>query len=407
MRVSADMRAGEDQLRVLIAGGGVAAVETLLALDALAGGRVATVLLAPELHLTYRPRAVLEPFRLGERRRYSLARIGSSHGAIQRRQALAEVDAADHRVRTDRGQEIAYDVLLIAVGAASAPVFPEAITFSDDDPEAFVALIEEIRTGSVHRVAFVVPPGVAWALPLYELALMTALEAGRHESADLALALITPEEAPLGLFGARASEAVAALLDDRAIEVRTGAFVERVVDGRLIVRPGGERLGFDRVVSLPRPVGPRIGGLPHDSDGFICVDQHSRVLGVDDVYAAGDVTAFPIKQGGLAAQQADAAAEMIAARAGVHLEPREFRPVLRGVLVTRAEPKHLRAAISGGQGETSIASSHALWWPSAKIAGRYLAPLLARLDAAAHSALGPDAPGAISVDVELRDLSSP
>ena len=58
--------------------------------------------------------------------------------------------------------------------------------------------------------------------------------------------------------------------------------------------------------------------------------------GAEDVYAAGDGTNFPIKQGGIACQQADAVAEVIAKAAGASLEPRSFRPVLRGRLITGA-----------------------------------------------------------------------
>ena len=396
------MRQG--RLKVLIAGGGVAAVEALLALDDLAEELVEVELLAPELNFIYRPRAVLEPFRLGEQRHYSLGDIASTHGATHRRGALAAVDSSRHRVAVDHGDEIGYDVLLIAVGAGTSPAFPDVITFSDDEPHDFARLLEEIRAGDVSRVAFVVPPGVGWALPLYELALMTALEAGRHEAKALELSLLTPEHAPLGIFGSRASAAVADLLGKRSIEVRTASYVERASRGKLLVRPGGERLRFDRAVALPRPIGPHIRGLPHNDGGFIQVDEYSRVLGVDDVFAAGDATSFPIKQGGLAAQQADLAAEMIAHRAGAQIEPQAYRPVLRGMLMTRAEPEYLRAALSGGQGETSIASSHALWWPSAKVAARYLAPYLARIDASAHSALGADSPGLLAIDVELRDV---
>ena len=119
--------------------------------------------------------------------------------------------------------------------------------------------------------------------------------------------------------------------------------------------------------------------MPRDATGFVPTDPHGRVPGVHDVYAAGDLTAFPIKQGGLAAQQADAVAETIAAAAGVPLEPRPFRPVLRALLLTGGGPAFLRVELSGGHGETSEASEEALWWPPGKIVGRYLAPFLAEL----------------------------
>jgi sulfide:quinone oxidoreductase len=108
-----------------------------------------------------------------------------------------------------------------------------------------------------------------------------------------------------------------------------------------------------------------------------------------DVFAAGDATTFPLKQGGLATQQADAAAETIAAELGVAVEPTPFRPVLRGLLLTGGAPLYLRSALSaGGDPEersarrirrkpASEVSQRALWWPPSKIAGRYLAPLLA------------------------------
>jgi sulfide:quinone oxidoreductase len=133
--------------------------------------------------------------------------------------------------------------------------------------------------------------------------------------------------------------------------------------------------------------------VPSDVHGFIPVDAHGRVAGLNEVYAAGDITAFPLKQGGLAAQHADAVAEAIAADAGAAVTPRPFSPVLRGLLLTggaplymRAEPqrlsRHATVAIDepsrrrSDRGASSV-SSQALWWPPAKIAGRYLGPYLA------------------------------
>ena len=109
----------------------------------------------------------------------------------------------------------------------------------------------------------------------------------------------------------------------------------QVEHGHLIVDPGGRSIDVDRVVSLPAPRGPaRSRASRPTRDGFIPVDEHGRVAGLDGVYAAGDGTAFPIKQGGLATQQADAVAETIAAAAGAPVEPQPFRPVLRGMLLT-------------------------------------------------------------------------
>jgi CBS domain-containing protein len=122
---------------------------------------------------------------------------------------------------------------------------------------------------------------------------------------------------------------------------------------------------------------------------------------VVEVYAGGDVTTFPLKLGGIAAQHAAAAAESIAASAGAPLDPQPFRPVLRGLLLTGGQPRYLRREISGGVGETSWASTEPLWWPPAKIVGRYLAPFLGALAGVEQPPESPTAPGAVPVEVEL------
>ena len=144
---------------------------------------------------------------------------------------------------------------------------------------------------------------------------------------------MTPEDRPLKLFGATASEAVAELLEMHGIALYVDTTATAVVDGSLRVLPD-ERIEADRVVALPRLEGPRLEGVPHDTNGFVPTDEAGRVRGLTDVYAAGDLTSFPIKQGGIATQQADAAAESIAASAGAPIEPRPFTPVLRGLLLT-------------------------------------------------------------------------
>ena len=99
------------------------------------------------------------------------------------------------------------------------------------------------------------------------------------------------------------------------------------------------------------PPDRRSPGFPPTPGGFIPVDEHGARHGIDDVYAAGDATTFPIKQGGLAAQQAVAAAEAIAARHGADLDPQPFRPVLRGMLLTGGQERWMRAPAGDTPGE--------------------------------------------------------
>ena len=145
----------------------------------------------------------------------------------------------------------------------------------------------------------------------------------------------------------------------------------------------GDPVRTDRVIALPRLLGPGFGGLPADAQGFLRTDDHGRVAGLEDVYAAGDVTSFPVKQGGLAAQQADAVAEAIAARLGAAIDPQPFRPVLRGLLKTGAAARYLAV----GTGE-SPGARPALWCPESKIFGRYLLPYLGGEEALTVTARG-------------------
>ena len=182
----------------------------------------------------------------------------------------------------------------------------------------------------------------AWTLPLYELALLTARWA---EDEGLAIEpwLVTHEPQALAVFGEQAGAAVASLLDDAGVRLWTGAYAEAVDDGRLWMSVEGG-LPVDLAVALPRPVGRRVPGLPADRHGFVPVDEYGRVAGIDDVYAAGDMTARPLKQGGLATQQADAAASAIAAWAGAPVQPEPYRPVLRALLLTGASRASCAAA---------------------------------------------------------------
>lgn len=365
------------RMRVLIAGGGVAALEAMIALRALAEERVDITLLAPDRDFFYRPIAVAEPFGVGQVQRFDLATLAQGCSARHQLGSLVAVYPEERWVRTSRNTRYDYDALLIAIGARKRDAFPGAVTFrGSTDIDEIRWLLSDIEAGLVKRVTFALPGGVAWALPLYELALLTADHCARAGYERPHLEIVTPEHAPLALFGQEASDAVGALLADRGIAVRTETYPLEFDLGRVSIRPGGS-LPADRVVSVPRLHGVELAGVPRDVNGFIPTDAHGRVAGLAGVYAAGDITTFSIKQGGLASQQADAAAECIAADAGAPVTPRPFEPVLRGLLLTGSVPLYARTDLTGGRGDTSKADSEALWWPPAKIAARYLGPYLA------------------------------
>jgi sulfide:quinone oxidoreductase len=362
--------------RVLIAGAGVAALEALLALRHLAGDRVEVDLLAPTPDFVYRPLTVLEPFEGGEAPRLSLGKILRDLGAGHVFDGLAGVDSQRRTVKTTNGEEYGYETLVVATGARPVEALSGALTFPGRaSVQDYRQLLAGLEHGELRSIAFAVPGETTWALPLYELALLTASWLAERSAPPARLTVATPERAPLAAFGERASAVVADLLAERAVELHPGvAPASAGADGLTLA--DGRLLPADRVVALPRLMGPAIEGLPVDDSGFVPVDEHGRVRGLEDVYAAGDVTTSPVKQGGLAAQQADAVAESIAESVGAPVRPTPHRPVLRGILLTGDEPAHLHSDVRGDR-QRSIAQLRPLWWPPAKVAGRYLAPYLA------------------------------
>ncbi len=393
--------------RVLIAGGGVAGLETLLALRALAFDLLDITILAPELKFINLSMSVDQPFKPQRVRGLRLEEAAAELGARWHQGALDRVEPERKRLITRDGDEVAYDMLVLALGAHPEREWhsQEVLTYHGGrDGPNYRLLLHQLRQERVKQVAFVKPAGASWPLPLYDLALLTAADAA-GERAELELSVVTPEEEPLGIFGKTASAAVRRLLDESGVTVYTSSYGTPGRSGGLDITPGHRRIAVDRIVTVPRLVGPRLRGIACEHDGFIATDAHGRLAGLDGVFAAGDATSFPVKQGGLAAQQADAVAEMIAASAGVDIDPQPFRPILRGLLLTGGPPRYLQADISGRSGDDSAISGEALWWPPDKLAGRYLAPYLSSQVGDALDVM-PQGEHAIAIETAIDPVSA-
>jgi sulfide:quinone oxidoreductase len=305
--------------------------------------------------------------------RFDLAAIAEDLGASLVAEALDSVDVSEHRVHTSRGGELPFDALQVALGALPGPVLPGAIRFAGSrDVAAVRGALGALAPVPRPTIALVATGGVGWTLPLYDLA---CLIAARFDAlgAERDIVLVTAEAEPLGLFGHLASRAVGHQLVAQHIDVRTSAMAERHAEGRLWLATG-ESFAADLVIALPEPVGPDVPGLPVEGRGFVPVDRFGRVAGVDRVWAAGDITSRPLKQGGLAIQQADVAATSIAAWAGAEVEPKPYEPVLRGLLLTGDAPRYLRRSPASTVPSTS--SQRPLWSLDAKIAGGRLSRYL-------------------------------
>jgi sulfide:quinone oxidoreductase len=365
-----------DPLHVLIAGGGVAALEAMMALRALAGDRVRITLLAPGRDFHYRPTAVAEPFAIAQARHIALIAVAHDFDARLVKGELAAVEPGEHRVVTGDGDRFSYDALVIACGTQMRPALDGVITVDDRTIGATLrGLVQDVEEGYTHEIAFVAPPQASWPLPLYELALLTAHRAFAM-NATVALSLVSPERAPLAMFGAAVSHDLTRLLTAAGIAFHGSSSAEFVHD-ELTLQPSGVSMRPGRVVALPLLEGTRIAGVPCDPDGFIDVSEYGEVPGLDGVYAAGDATAFPIKHGGIAAQQADVIAAAIAAHAGVAVDVQPLRPVVRGALLTGTGTRFLEAELDGGAATSSTVSDVCPWDPPTKIAARHLGPYLA------------------------------
>ncbi len=390
--------------RVVIVGGGVAALEAVLAVRALGADRLHLVLVTADPVFRYRPLSVLTPFEHDPMPELRLSALAATENAELIVGTVASVDTDAKLVRTAPGSVIPYDLLLVALGASPIMAIPGALTFGGQrDIPAIQELLAEIDAGAARSIAFAFAGGPAWPFPLAELALMTANHA-RRRGLPTEVSFVTPESEPLSLFGPAASAATRTLMEDLEIAVHTNHYPVAFSGEQLELVPQGE-LAADRCVTIPRLMGPGLPGLPQDDMGFIPIGRHAEVIGVNDVFAAGDATTFPVKHGGLASQMADAAAEVIAARAGGAVTPHPFRPVVRGLLLAGKVGERMVAEISGSEGDPGPPEPVTLWSTPAKLYGRYIGPYLERHIGV--SAAAPEGPGVMPVDVEVDPRAVP
>jgi sulfide:quinone oxidoreductase len=365
---------------IVIAGGGVAGLEGLLALHRGLRDRARFTLIAPDPDFVYRPLAVAEPFGLGHAHRVPLTRFADETGAELVIDGVVAVDDEAGQARLASGGTRPFDALLLAPGGRAVAGVEGATTWwPSGDSESYGGLLRDLEEGYTKRLAIVVPPGAVWPLPAYELALMTVGEAREMGQDDVHVTVVTPEHAPLSLFGDEASEAVAEELRWAGIDLRTGVVARKDGDG-LVLEPSGERLDVQRVFAVPRIVGPAIDGLPFDDEGFIVADDAALVDGCRRTWAAGDGVVSPVKFGGLATHQARRAAAAIARAAGADAaDPGE--PVLHGRLLVG----HRTRRLTGKGGDAGAP----LWWPHGKVAGEHLPRWLAEHGVAPPAAQAP------------------
>ena len=363
---------------MVIAGGGVAALEAALALRALVGQRVQTALVSADSELTFRPAAAFEAFGQAAPPRYNLGAIARDLGASLHVGRLEAVGSRARSVRLSLGVRLEYDALILATGARATASIPGALTFRDQrDVPLLRRVLRELEAGEVSRLVFAVPSGITWTLPLYELALLTAARA-ESCAAGTEVVLVSPEKRPLAVFGDDASRLVEDVLAQRGVRFVGDSPATSWSDAKLNLQSDAP-IEADRVITVPQLRVNRISGVPGSWWGFVPTDSFGRVEGLSEVYAAGDMTTYPIKQGGLATQQADRVAHTIAASLGAPVKQLRSSHILRARLLGGEHPLLLRAeldwqgrpirgAVEVGEADGAVDGS--------KVFGRYLTPYL-------------------------------
>lgn len=356
---------GDDPLRlrprIVVAGGGMAGIETSLALADFTGGYAGVTVVDAARRFAVPATAAGSAFGIAPPVDLPLSQVVARAGATLRPSRLAAVDPRRRLAMLAGGELLVYDHLVIAVGGNRVARIPQALTFRGHvDVEALRGLVEGIvlhaERGGTTDLAVVIPPDCAWPLTGYEIALMARehlVAAG--QGARCEVRVLTAEDIPLAGFGAPASAAVVQALLRAMIEIVTGAAVTsfdwgqiRSADGR--VHPA------DRVIALPEMRGPAIEGLPVDDRGFIRCDAEGRVAGALGIRVVGDAGTFPLKDGGIACRQADVAAASIARACG-------------------AEVTDPPSPATGDGVDGDLAAR----WPVPKVAGRFLTPFLGEL----------------------------
>jgi sulfide:quinone oxidoreductase len=323
--------------------------------------------------MVLKPVTVEEPFSTKAAETFSLEPMVSERGGTFMQTSVKRIDVDGREALLDSGARVGFDAAIACFGARPRIVLGSAITFRPPALDLEIdSLIRQAADHPSRRICFALPAAGSWPLPIYELALL-ANERIRALLAEVTCTIVTPEARPLAIFGPAASQKVAELLRVRGIEVLTESWPREGPGGIVRLVPGNAVLEAGAILAMPALQGPAPSGLPVDARGFIPIDEHARVDGAARVYAAGDGTNYPVKHGGIGTQQADAAAEHIAALAGADLDPQPFRPVIRGRLIIGDEWLNLAADASGSSSE---ASPEPLWWPPQKVAGKYLSALI-------------------------------
>jgi selenide,water dikinase len=224
-------------------------------------------------------------------------------GARLYQDEAVDLDLAGRYVICRRRPPIPYDLLSLNIGStpntADVPGASEhAIPVKPID--GFLRRFEALQARVLARrgrtaVALVgAGAGGVELLLAVEHRLRQAVARTGFDASGLSFVLVSDVPDILPSFPAAFRARFHAILAARGIAVITGAPVTRVEAGRLMLAGYGP-LAADEILWTTQAAPARWlakAGLPLDARGFLRVDQTLRVVGRDDVFAAGDTIAF-------------------------------------------------------------------------------------------------------------------
>ena len=379
-------------VKVLVAGAGYGGLETALAIKDTIADRAEITLLTPIVNLTYRPLSSGAPFVREPARTIDIHRLADERGMRVVLDQLVTVQDDERRVLTHDGELIAFDALVIAVGAHERPSALPVISWGQEpDQGQLGALLGELAAGTVKSVAVTIPAGTAWPLAGYEAALILAWTASHLAPTPISVTVLTAEPRPAAILGPQAADWVSKTLADAGVEVLSSSTTHNLSTAqnthdpsvRIVTGDDAREITADRLLCVPETFGPDVSGLPSAPHGFLPTGVDGRVLDTERVWALGDAAQRALKHSIITAAEADAVASSIIATLGLGEPPAVSLPALHGILVDAPEQRWWDA--NRGHLRDEQMTAGCLWWPPEEALGAHLARWAHTHDHAVHA----------------------
>jgi sulfide:quinone oxidoreductase len=274
---------------------------------------------------------------------------------------VQEIDLAGRAV-TVEGKALAYDWLIVALGAQLAPEAVPGLAQAHTYYHAAGAerLRDALASFQGGRVVLAVAgmPYKCPAAPYEGAMLLESYFHSRRLGHNVEIAIYTPEPQPMPVAGPALGEAVQELLAHKGIAFHPRMQLAAVEDGRLLFQDG-TTAPFDLLVAVPphraAPVVQQAGLT--DDTGWVPVDSHRLETQHERVFAIGDVTRIPLADG------------MVLPKAGVfaHAEGRVVARNIAAQILGRDERAefdgHGYCFLEAGEGRAGIAQGDFLAQP--------------------------------------------